>query len=348
MTTLMNRRIVLASRPAPKAGPANFRLESAPLEGLREGEILLRTLWLSLDPYMRGRMSEGPSYAEPVALGGVMVGQTVAEVEASRHADYRPGELVLASSGWQEFEICDGRGLVKLHPSIHHPSYALGVLGMPGFTAYVGLLDIGMPRPGETVAVAAATGAVGSVVGQIAKLKGCRAVGIAGGREKCDWAVRDLGFDACIDHRSPGFEAELAAACPRGIDVYYENVGGNVLRAVMRLLNVQARVPLCGLITQYNDAPPPADKTDALPAFLRRILIKQITLRGFIITHGFEHRRAEFLECMTAWLASGHIRYREDIVQGLENAPEAFFGLLAGRNFGKLLIKVAERGGNTP
>jgi NADPH-dependent curcumin reductase len=345
MNALVNRRIVLASRPGAKAELAHFRLESAPLGAPREGEILLRTLWLSLDPYMRGRMSEGPSYAEPVAVGGVMIGQTVAQVEVSRHPAYRAGELVLAASGWQEFEIADGRGLVKLGPGIQPPSYALGVLGMPGFTAYAGLLEIGNPKPGETVAVAAATGAVGSVVGQIARIKGCRVVGIAGGREKCAWAVQGLGFDACIDHRSPAFEAELAAACPRGIDVYYENVGGEVLRAVMLLLNVHARVPLCGLISQYNDTPP-SSQTDALPTFLRRILIRQITLRGFIISHGFEHRRAEFLDCMSAWLRDGRIQYREDIVQGLESAPGAFLGLLAGHNFGKLVVRVAEPRGN--
>jgi NADPH-dependent curcumin reductase CurA len=345
MNTLVNRRIVLASRPGTQAELANFRLESLPIGAPREGEVLLRTLWLSLDPYMRGRMSEGPSYAEPVAVGGVMIGQAVAQVEASRHPDYHAGDLVLAGSGWQELTISDGSGLTKLGPRIARPSYALGVLGMPGFTAYVGLLDIGKPRPGETVAVAAATGAVGSVVGQIARIKGCRAVGIAGGPEKCDWAVRELGFDACIDHRSPAFDEELAAACPRGIDVYYENVGGHVLRAVMRLLNARSRVPLCGLISQYNETPP-SEHTDTVAAFLRKILVKQITLRGFIISHGFEHRRADFLDCMAAWVRAGDVKYREDIVQGLENAPGAFLGLLAGRNFGKLLIKVAEQRGS--
>jgi NADPH-dependent curcumin reductase len=342
MNAPVNRRIVLASRPGKKAELANFRLESAPIEAPRDGQVLLRTLWLSLDPYMRGRMSDAPSYAEPVALDGVMIGQTVAQVEASRHPDFRPGELVLAGSGWQEFEISDGRGLTKLAAGIDPPSYALGVLGMPGFTAYVGLLDIGKPRRGETVAVAAATGAVGCVVGQIARLEGCRVVGIAGGPEKCDWAVRELGFDACVDHRSPAFEAELAAACPRGIDVYYESVGGHVLRAVMRLLNVGARVPLCGLISQYNETPP-SSQTDALLPFLRKILVKRISLQGFIITLGFEHRRADFLDAMAAWLRDGKIRYREDVVHGLESAPGAFLGLLAGRNFGKLVVEVAKR-----
>jgi NADPH-dependent curcumin reductase CurA len=341
--SLSSRRIVLAKRPATTVDPPCFRLESVPLEAPREGELLLRTLWLSLDPYMRGRMSAAPSYADPVAVGGVMPGQTVSEVQISRHPGYREGDLVLASSGWQELAVASADGLIRL--SVDPPSYALGVLGMPGFTAYVGLLDIGKPRAGETVAVAAATGAVGSVVGQIAKIKGCHVVGIAGGLEKCDSAVRDLKFDACIDHRSPAFERELAGACPDGIDVYYENVGGRVLRAVMPLLNAHARIPLCGLISQYDEASPGATH-DALPAFLRSILVKRITLGGFIISDGFEHRRAEFLVAMTEWLREGKMRYREDVVSGLENAPAAFMGLLAGRNFGKLVVKVAARRGS--
>jgi NADPH-dependent curcumin reductase len=334
----MNRRIVLAARPQAAAQLDSFRLESQSIGAPRAGELLLRTLWLSLDPYMRGRMSDAPSYAAPVALGAVMIGQTVAQVEISNHPHYQPGDLVLASSGWQEFEISDGAGLVKLPPGMEQPSYALGVLGMPGFTAFVGLLDIGKPVRGETVAVAAATGAVGSVVGQIARIKGCRIVGIAGGREKCAFAVSELGFDACIDHRSPSFEAELAAACPAGIDVYYENVGGRVFKAVMPLLREKARIPLCGIISQYNETP--TASASALPAFMRTMLVKRIAMRGFIITDGFEHRRADFLDSMTGWLRSGQVKYREDIVQGLENAPQAFLGLLEGRNFGKLVVEL--------
>jgi NADPH-dependent curcumin reductase len=340
--TTMNRRIVLAARPQEAAELSHFRLETVPIEAPREGEILLRTVWLSLDPYMRGRMSDAPSYAAPVAIGQVMVAGTVARVEKSRHPSFNAGDWVLAASGWQEYSISDGTDLVKLQAGMPSPSYALGILGMPGFTAYVGLLDIGKPRANETVVVSAATGAVGSVVGQIAKLKGCRVVGIAGGAEKCAWAVNALGFDACLDHRSLALDAELAAACPGGIDVYYENVGGKVFRAVLPLLNAHARIPLCGLISQYNEKPPPSVGGNSQSSLMRAFLIKRIAVRGFIITDGFEHRRPEFLDAMGGWLRDGKVKYREDVVEGLENAPQAFLGLLAGRNFGKLVVKVAD------
>jgi NADPH-dependent curcumin reductase len=338
-----NRRIVLASRPTGSVTPECFRLEEVPLEEPGQGELTLRTLWLSLDPYMRGRMSEAPSYAAPVAIGAVMTGESVARVEKSLHPDFRTGDLVVAGTGWQEYARSDGRGLVRLPPEIATPSHALGVLGMPGFTAYVGLLDIGKPQPKETLVVAAATGAVGSVVGQIAKLKGCRVVGVAGGADKCAWAVQHLGFDACIDHRCEGFGAALAAACPQGVDIYYENVGGRVFRAVWPLLNAHARVPVCGLISQYTETASPVEGT-AMTAFMRSILVKRISMRGFIISDGYDHRRGEFLESMSVWLRDGTIKYREDVIEGLENAPAAFVGLLAGRNFGKLLIKLGTRG----
>ena len=334
----LNLRIVLAARPDGPATTASFRSERVPIPELGQGEILLRTLWLSLDPYMRGRMSDAPSYAAPVALGAVMIGGTVSRVQTSRHPDFHPGDLVLGISGWQEYAIADGAGLIKLPPTMAHPSYALGVLGMPGFTAYMGLLDIGKPVAGETVVVAAATGAVGSVVGQIAKIKGCRVVGIAGGARKIAWATEDLGFDACIDHHAPDFAQALAAACPDGIDVYFENVGGKVFRAVVPLLNVHARVPVCGLIAHYqgdakNDGP------DFTPALMRTILTKRLTVRGIII-FDYEARRGEFHDQMSAWVQGGAIKYREDVVAGLENAPAAFIGLLTGRNFGKLIVKV--------
>ena len=335
----MNRRIVLATRPQGAANLNCFRLESSPIVEPREGELLLRTLWLSLDPYMRGRMSDAPSYVAPVAIGGVMPAGTVACVEKSLNTKFRVGELVLAASGWQEFAVSDGAGLMKLPADIESPSYALGVMGMPGFTAYVGLLDIGKPQPNETVVVAAATGAVGAVVGQIAKLKSCRVVGIAGGADKCAWAVEQLKFDACLDHRSAQLAESLAAACPKGIDVYFENVGGKVFQAVLPLINAHARIPVCGLISQYNETPADGASVQAL---MRSILVKRISMRGFISSDGFEHRRAEFLETMSAWLRAGKIKYREDVVQGLENAPGAFLGLLAGRNFGKLIVKVGE------
>ncbi|HEX4151027.1 MAG TPA: NADP-dependent oxidoreductase [Steroidobacteraceae bacterium] len=337
---LLNHRIVLAARPDKAATLQCFRLEIHPVGELKAGEVLLRTVWLSLDPYMRGRMSAAPSYAPPVEVGQVMTAQAVARVQRSLHPTFREGDWVLASSGWQEYAVSDGGGVTKLPSGIDAPSHALGVLGMPGFTAFVGLLDIGKPRPGETVAVAAASGAVGSIVGQIAKLKGCRVVGIAGGPEKCAWAVEGLGFDACIDHRSQDFAVKLAAACPNGIDVYYENVGGKVFAAVLPLLNAHARIPVCGLISQYNEAPStlPADSAAAL---MRQILVKRLELRGFIISDGFEHRRPDFLDSMSGWLRAGKINYREDVVEGLENAPEAFLGLLAGRNFGKLVVRVS-------
>jgi NADPH-dependent curcumin reductase CurA len=337
----MNRRIVLAERPRPMATPACFRLESAPIPDLRDGEVLLRTLWLSLDPYMRGRMSDAPSYAAPVAIGGVMTGQTVARVDSSRHPAYRAGDLVLAQSGWQEFAVSDGRGLNALPAGLTRLSWALGVLGMTGFTAYMGLLDIGKPKPEETVVVAAATGAVGSIVGQIAKLLGCRIVGIAGGAEKCRWAVHELGFDACIDHRSPALPEQLAAACPKGIDVYFENVGGKIFRAVVPLLNPHARIPVCGLIAHYSTAAQP-DAADWTATLMRSILVKRITMRGFIIFDDYGPRFGEFLTVMQAWLDDGRIKNREDIVHGLENAPRAFLGLLEGSNFGKLVVSLHE------
>ena len=337
--TALNQRVVLARRPGAVATLEDFRLESAPLPSLNEGEILLRTIWLSLDPYMRGRMSDAPSYAAPVAIGAVMTGGTIARVEESRHSGFGAGELVLGASGWQEFAVSDGKDLVKLPAALVRPSYALGVLGMPGFTAYMGLLDIGKPQAGETVVVAAATGAVGSVVGQIAKLKGCRVVGIAGSAKKCDWAVAELGFDACIDHHSADLRERIAAACPNGIDVYFENVGGKVFEAVLPLLNTHARVPICGLIAQYQGAGA-ATGTDLTPILMRNILVKRLTIRGFIIFDDYGSHFPQFREQMSNWLQAGQIKYREDVVDGLTNAPRAFLGLLEGRNFGKLVVKV--------
>ncbi len=334
-----NRRIVLAARPQGAATLDSFRMEEVPVGAPREGEVLLRVVWLSLDPYMRGRMSDLPSYAPPVAIGAVMTAQSVARVESSRNENFRVGDLVLSGSGWQEFAVSDGRDLVKLPPGLQSPSQALGVLGMPGFTAYIGLLEIGKPQAGNTLVVAAATGAVGSVVGQIAKLKGCRVVGIAGGADKCSWAVQKLGFDACLDHREAALGERLKEACPAGIDIYFENVGGNVFRAVLPLMNAHGRIPVCGLISLYNDAPQPPH-SDAPAALMRSILVKRLTMRGYIISDGFDQRRAEFLQTMSSWLREGKIKYREDIVRGLENAPGAFLGLLAGRNFGKLVVKV--------
>ncbi|MDF7800032.1 NADP-dependent oxidoreductase [Pontiellaceae bacterium B1224] len=337
-----NRQILLNARPHGAPKPTDFRLEQTEVPMVGKGEVLLRTLYLSLDPYMRGRMSDGPSYAPPVELDDVMVGGTVSCVEQSNHTDYAAGDLVLSFSGWQDYAVSDGTGLVKLDPGMQHPSLALGVLGMPGFTAYMGLLDIGQPRLGETVVVAAATGAVGSVVGQIAKLKGCRVVGVAGGAEKCRIAVEELGFDACIDHRADDLKEQLAAACSDGIDVYFENVGGKVFDAVLPLLNTKARVPLCGLIAHYNDTELPPGP-DRLSLLMKTILVKRIKMQGFIIFDDYAPRYPEFAAEMTEWVKAGKIKVREDLIQGLEQAPEAFIGLLEGKNSGKLVIRVGDR-----
>jgi len=336
-----NRQIVLNSRPVGAPTSANFRLEETPVPVAAAGQLLLRTVFLSLDPYMRGRMSDGPSYAPPVAIGEVMVGGTVSRVEVSRHPDFRAGDLVLGYCGWQDYALSDGSGLTKLGADFAHPSYALGVLGMPGFTAYMGLLDIGQPKPGETVVVAAATGAVGSAVGQIAKLKGCRAIGIAGGAEKCRYAVQEFGFDACIDHHEPDFAHLLAAACPQGIDVYFESVGGAVFDAVLPLFNLGARVPVCGLIAHYNATGLP-EGPDHLPLLMRALLTKRIKMQGFII-FDYNPRFNEFFREMSAWCRDGMVKAREDIVDDLENAPRALIGLLEGKNFGKLVVRVASQ-----
>lgn len=338
--TLINRRFVLAQRPAGTPTVANFRLEQLEVPSLQNGEILLRTVYLSLDPYMRGRMSDAPSYSPPLDVGAVMVGGTVSRVVESKHPDFKAGDLVQAAAGWQDYAVSNGAGVVKLDPNMPRPSYALGVLGMPGFTAYMGLLDIGAPKPGETVVVAAATGAVGSVVGQIAKIKGARVIGIAGGAEKCAYAVRELGFEQCIDHKDPDLPKLLAQACPNGIDVYFENVGGAVFDAVWPLLNTFARVPVCGLIARYNaNSLPPGP--DRLPLLQWTLLYKRIRMQGFIILD-YHERFGEFQHDMTQWLKEGRVKTREDIVEGLENAPQAFLGLLEGKNFGKLAVKVSD------
>lgn len=338
MTTESNLRILLAARPEGRPKPTDFRFERTVAPEPAEGQVLFKILYLSLDPYMRGRMNAAKSYAKPVEVGQVMEGGTVARVEKSRHPDFAEGDIVLSHSGWQSFALSDGTGLRKLDPKAAPVTTALGVLGMPGFTAYAGLLTIGRPKPGETVVVAAASGAVGSAVGQIARIKGARAVGIAGGPDKCRFVRDELGFDAVVDHRAPDFAEQLKAACPAGIDVYFENVGGAVWDAVFPLLNDFARVPVCGLIAQYNDIAQAG--FDRLPGVMREVLSRSLTIRGFI-QREFADQRPAFYGEMAGWIASGRVRYREDIVDGLENAPEAFIGLLEGRNFGKLVIRVA-------
>ncbi|NTF96031.1 NADP-dependent oxidoreductase [Rhizobium rhizogenes] len=333
-------RIVLASRPSGTPVAANFRLERETLRDLAEGEALLQILYLSLDPYMRGRMDDAKSYAKPVDIGGVMEGGTVARIARSRNTAFNPGDIVLSHSGWQSYAISDGTGLRKLDPDAAPITTALGILGMTGFTAYAGLRNIGKPKAGETLVVAAASGAVGSAVGQMAKIFGARVVGIAGGAEKCDYLRQDLGFDAAIDHRSSDFPAQLAAACPNGIDVYFENVGGHVWSAVFPLLNDFARIPVCGLIAHYNAGSSVSSGQDQLPAVMRAILRQSLTIRGFI-QREFTDQRPDFYREAAAWISEGRLKYKEDIVDGLENAPGAFLGLLEGKNFGKLIVRIA-------
>lgn len=339
MTQTINRQIVLAARPHGAPTDSNFRLQHVAKPTPAQGEVLLRTIYLSLDPYMRGRMSDAKSYAEPVAIDDVMVGGTVCQVETSHHPDFTVGEWVLAYTGWQDYAISNGEGILKLGRDPITPSYALGVMGMPGFTAYMGLLDIGQPKAGETLVVAAATGPVGATVGQIGKIKGCHVVGIAGGEEKCRYAKQVLGFDECLDHKADDFAQQLAQACPQGIDVYYENVGGKVFDAVLPLLNTSARVPVCGLVSQYNATALPTGP-DRLPLLMGTLLTKRIRMQGFIIFDDYGDRYSEFAREMSQWLSQGKIHYREQIISGLDNAPQTFIGLLEGKNFGKVVIEV--------
>jgi NADPH-dependent curcumin reductase len=339
------RQIVLAARPHGKPKVTDFRLEETPIPTPGSGQVLLRVQYLSLDPYMRGRMDDRESYAAPSPLGDVMPGESVATVVASRHTGYSEGDIVLAHTGWRTHALSDRPDLRKLDPAVAPVTTGLGVLGMPGFTAYGGLRAIGKPKPGETVVVAAASGPVGSLVGQLAKIAGARAVGIAGGPEKCAYVKDELGFDAAVDHKGADFTAKLAAACPDGIDVYFENVGGAVWQAVLPLLNNFARVPVSGLVAQYNAAGL-RDGADRLPATMRQILTKSLTIRGFINYEFAPEHYPAFLREVGAGIADGRIRYREDFVDGLEKAPEAFIGMLEGRNFGKLIVRVD--GGSKP
>jgi NADPH-dependent curcumin reductase CurA len=339
-STTVNRRIVLNARPRGAPTASDFLIENDPVPTAAAGQVPLRTLYLSLDPYRRGRMSDGPSYAAPVALGDVMVGDTVSCVAVSRHGDFKAGDVVLGYTGWQDYALSDGKGLTPRSPEAPHPSRALGVLGMPGFTAYMGLLDIGRPVAGETVVVAAASGAVGSVVGQIAKIKGCTVVGIAGGEEKCRYVIDELGFDFCVDHHADDLPGHLAAACTKGIDLYFENVGSAVFDAVLPLLNAKASVPVGGLIAAYNatELPPGPDR---LGLMVDTLLRQRIKMPGFNVFDNCGQRWSEFTSAMGEWVQEDKVKVREDVVFGLENAPEAFTGLLEGKNFGKLVIQLA-------
>ena len=336
----INRSFILASRPDGQPSVSNFRLEEALIPVPAPGEVLLRTVYLSLDPYMRGRMSDAPSYVPHVKLEAVMVGQTVSRVVSSQHGGFKEGDWVLAESGWQDYYISDGSDLRRLGDNLSSPSYALGVLGMPGYTDYKGLLDIGEPKAGQPLVVAAATGPVGATVGQIAKLKGCRVIGVAGGAEKCKHAVDVLGFDLCLDHRMDDFSEQLAAACPDGIDIYFENVGGKVFEAVLPLFNTAARMPVIGRVAHSSDTGPSVGP-DRLTSMLSAVLVKRIKIQGMIIyDHYGSTRYNDFQRDVSNWLVDGTLRYQEEVVEGLENAPSAFIGMLQGKNFGKLVIRV--------
>jgi len=342
MTDITNRRVVLSAHPVGFPQDTDFELIEDPIPEPSDGELLLRTLYLSLDPYMRGRISKARSYAAGVEVGQTMVGGTVSVVETSRDRKYQSGDIVLSYSGWQEYELSNGQGLHKLDP-VHGPkpiSTALGVMGMPGLTAYVGLLDIGQPQSGETVVVSSAAGAVGSVVGQIAQLHDCKTVGIAGTAEKCRYSVEEFGFGTCLNYNDDNFDNQLKEACPDGIDIYFENVGGKVFDAAYNLMNDGGRIPVCGMISRYNDTGLP-EGPDTLPRLMRAILTRRLLVKGYIVTdHG--DRLSAFLSDMSGWLKSGHVRYREDITDGLDNAVAAFQGLLRGENSGKAIVKVSQ------
>ncbi|MDZ7652190.1 MAG: NADP-dependent oxidoreductase [Burkholderiaceae bacterium] len=328
-----NRRIVLAGRPAAEVTPDNFRLETVETPPLADGQLLVRNEWLSLDPYMRGRMNEGRSYAQSQPLDETMIGGTAGRVVESRHPKFKAGDAVVGYLGWQEYGVSDGAGLFKADTTHIPLSAYLGAVGMPGVTAWYGLNRIIEPKAGETIVVSAASGAVGGVVGQLAKLAGCRAVGIAGGREKCDHVVDELKFDACIDYKRQDVGKALKEAAPQGVDGYFENVGGEILEAVLPRMNAFGRIALCGLIAGYNAQPIPIRN----PTWF---LISRLKLQGFIVS---EHMEVwpQALKELGQGVASGRIRYRETVAQGLQSAPEAFIGLLKGRNFGKQLVRLA-------
>jgi NADPH:quinone reductase len=334
---VVNRQITLASRPVGYPKVSDFHLVYSPVPSPTAGEVMVRSVYLSLDPYMRGRMNDAESYARPVALGEVMPGGAVAFVQESAHPEYRSGDAVEGMLGWQEYAVAPGRELRKIDPSSAPISTALGVLGMPGLTAFFGLLDICDPQPGETVVVSGAAGAVGTLVGQIAKIKGCRVVGVAGSDAKISWLRDELGFDAALNYKTAeGFDGKLETLCPDGIDVYFDNVGGAITDAVMRLINARARISLCGQISQYNLAEP-----EMGPRWLTQLIVKQAKLQGFLVS-GYAERFPDGLEQLGVWLKQGKLKYREEVAQGIEAAPQAFIGMLQGKNQGKQLVQLSE------
>ncbi|HSM41497.1 MAG TPA: NADP-dependent oxidoreductase [Afifellaceae bacterium] len=339
-SSTQNRKFVLAERPKGEPDDNTLRLETEGLPTPGKGQVLLRNEYLSLDPYMRGRMSDAPSYAAPVEIGAVMVGGTVAQVMSSDLDGFEKNDWVVALGGWQDYAGSDGTGVINMGKDPENPSWALGVLGMPGLTAWAGLTQIGQPKAGETLVVAGASGPVGATVGQIGRIVGCHVVGIAGGAKKCAHVVSTLGFDACIDYKADGFPDALKSAVPDGIDIYFENVGGAVFDAVLPLLSPSARIPVCGLISQYNATSLP-DGPDRMNLLLGTILRKRMTMRGFIVFDDFGHLYPEFSKQMGEWVNQGKIKYREEVISGLEQAPAAFVGLLRGEAFGKRVVKLS-------
>ncbi len=335
--TTVNRRITLASRPVGFPKVSDFHLDYAPLPSLAAGEVLVRSVYLSLDPYMRGRMNDAASYAAPVGLGEVMTGGAVAFVLESENPRFRPGDAVEGMLGWQEYAAIEGRDLRKIDPALAPISTALGVLGRPGLTAYFGLLDICQPHRGETVVVSGAAGAIGMLVGQIAKLKGCRVLGVASSDAKISWLMDELGFDAAFNYRTEeSFELRLRDLCPDGIDVYFDNAGGAISDAVMRRINPKARIAVCGQISQCN-----LELPENGPRWLCQLIVKQAKVEGFRVS-AFAERFPEGLEQLAAWLQEGKLKYREDVAQGIESAPQAFIGMLQGRSQGKQLVQLSE------
>ena len=330
--SVRNKQWLLASRPKGTVEESNFRMVETEVPSVQDGQLLIKVHYLSLDPYMRGRMEESKSYAPPQPLNEVMIGGTVGEVVESRNAQYQPGDMVVGMGGWQQYYVSEGGGLMKVDTR-HIPASAyLGSVGIPGVTAWYGLLQIGKPKAGETVVVSAASGAVGSVVGQLAKINGCRAVGIAGGKAKCEYVVNELGFDACIDYKADGFRDALKAATPDGIDIVFENVGGEVFDAALARMNAFGRIAVCGLIAGYNGQ-------DIGLKNVRSILVNRLTIRGFIVAEHMEFW-PQALKELGGYVAQGKLKYRESIAQGIESAPKAFMGLLKGENFGKQLVKM--------
>ena len=333
----LNRQWRLAARPSGLPKESDFSWHEEPVAEPGDGELLVRNLYLSLDPANRGWMTGRKTYIDPVGIGDVMFGSTIAVVESSRHRDFQPGEIVSGFLGWQDYALASPRALVKLPPELPVPlEDYFAVFGHVGMTAYFGLLDVGRPAEGETLVVSAAAGAVGSLVGQLGKLHGCRVVGIAGSDEKCSWLTAELGFDAAVNYRREPVAEALAASCPEGIDVYFDNVGGEILEAALSGINDRARIVVCGMISQYNAIEPPPG-----PRNLGNLLIHRARMEGFIVLDYFL-RASEAIDALGAWVSEGRLRYRVHVVEGLEEAPAALNYLFDGRNEGKLVIKLAE------